>query len=301
MNEKIKIRIRFSTNIGIWFNLLSITFYTSPELSIIHFRNLRTFIKIHCIFDFWSTAKFEFLSIISKTSWVIQLFFINKLTNFLLLLQEPLVVMKHLMMIRRRQKKQNENDWKPSERLKNAEKRSTVKWKKNERRCVKKLETKWVRVSILGPPMKVHIIFIRLKSLFVSPRQSFFDCSLLALFVVQIIELHKQRDHHKLIKFWKGLFMFQVTFPASQLFYYERGKVTTTVGTTAMQTTGRWALCQFSTAIVKRTFRNILTLTSDKEERRSLKEINFGGNEFIQWSKPEDCKFISQMSPTWKF
>lgn len=45
-------------------------------------------------------------------------------------------------MIRRRQRRQNANDWKPSEKPRSAEKRSIVRWRKNERKCVKKLETK---------------------------------------------------------------------------------------------------------------------------------------------------------------
>lgn len=46
------------------------------------------------------------------------------------------------MRIRRRQKKKRENDWKQFVKLRSAEKRSIARWKKNEKKCVRRLETK---------------------------------------------------------------------------------------------------------------------------------------------------------------
>jgi hypothetical protein len=46
------------------------------------------------------------------------------------------------MRIRRRQRKRRESDRKPSEKLKIAEKKSIVRWKKSVRKCVRRLEIK---------------------------------------------------------------------------------------------------------------------------------------------------------------
>lgn len=43
-----------------------------------------------------------------------------------------------MMKIRRKQRKRSESDLKPFGRLKSAEKRSIVKWKKNAKKCVRR-------------------------------------------------------------------------------------------------------------------------------------------------------------------
>lgn len=43
---------------------------------------------------------------------------------------------------RRRPRRRSENVWKPFVRPKNDERKSIGKWKKNEKRCVKKFEIK---------------------------------------------------------------------------------------------------------------------------------------------------------------
>jgi hypothetical protein len=53
-----------------------------------------------------------------------------------------LVAMRQPMRIRKRRKKKRENARKQLKKLKTAEKRSTERWRKNAKRCVRKSETK---------------------------------------------------------------------------------------------------------------------------------------------------------------
>ena len=48
------------------------------------------------------------------------------------------MVVIRLMKIRRKQRKRNENDKKQFGKLKSAEKKSIVKWKKNAKKCVRR-------------------------------------------------------------------------------------------------------------------------------------------------------------------
>jgi hypothetical protein len=66
------------------------------------------------------------------------------------------VVMK---MIRKRKRRLKEKDKRLSEKPKNDEKKSTVRWKKREKKCVKRSGTRSV-LQFERPCMALHFIFI---------------------------------------------------------------------------------------------------------------------------------------------